>query len=98
MQRSEYREQLRAAAAAAAAAAESVDVKSVATENQQRDLQGADMLVMTFEDCIFQNCSQGDFRDRYATYGVISSLTDANIVIVKNCIFAYNVYNGVRAK
>ena len=101
VQRPEYLKQLRSAAAAAAAAAsaaaESVKLESAATEDQKRDLQGSGMLVMNFEDCIFQNCSQGDFKDKYATYGVISSLTAANVVNVKNCIFAYNVFNGVRA-
>lgn len=60
-----------------------------------RLLQGTDSFVMKFEECVFQNNSQGDYGDHEPTYGVVSILSAGNVVIFKDCIFAMNVYNGV---
>lgn len=55
------------------------------------------MQVITFESCVFQNCSQRYYED-ITHFGVVTVLNNANIVNVNNCIFANNVYNGVRVR
>jgi hypothetical protein len=52
--------------------------------------------VVTFERCIFMNCSQGDYGNLLPTYGIISSQTPYNAFILSDCIFSGNVYDGVR--
>ena len=65
--------------------------------NQRRaQSQSSDnVLVMSFDGCVFANCSQGDYGDRFATYGVITALTEYNVIEVSNSIFVSNVYNGL---
>lgn len=63
--------------------------------DSSRMLQGTDLLVMTFEECVFQNNSQGDPGYSTPTFGVVSAIADGSVIIIKDCIFAQNVYNGV---
>jgi hypothetical protein len=53
------------------------------------------VLVLSFEGCVFTNCTQGDYGDRFATYGLITALTEYNVIEVSNSIFVSNVYNGL---
>lgn len=62
--------------------------------DSSRMLQGTDLLVMTFEECVFQNNSQGDPGYSTPTFGVVSAIADGSVIIIKDCIFAQNVYNG----
>lgn len=64
-------------------------------EDGAKLLQGTDVLVMTFEGCMFQNNSQGESELGSPTYGVVSAPFAGSDVIIKDCIFAWNVYNGV---
>jgi hypothetical protein len=51
--------------------------------------------VISMERCFFMNCSQGDYADLPPTYGVVSSITTYNALVINNCIFSDNVYDGV---
>jgi hypothetical protein len=53
------------------------------------------VLVMSFDGCVFTNCSQGDYKDRFPTYGLITALTEYNKIEVSNSLFVNNVYNGL---
>jgi hypothetical protein len=52
--------------------------------------------VVSMERCFFMNCSQGDYADLPPTYGVVSSITTYNALVLNDCIFSDNVYDGVR--
>jgi hypothetical protein len=53
------------------------------------------VLVMSFDGCVFTNCSQGDYGDRFPTYGLITALTKYNKIEVSNSLFVNNVYDGL---
>ena len=70
---------------------------NVRNEGGGRDERGLQnkVQVISMERCFFMNCSQGDYADLPPTYGVVSSITTYNALVINNCIFSDNVYDGV---